>query len=173
MASRNPPVALYGVEGWLDPRNAEMRAYIIDLALELGRLGFDEIVLQDFVFPWSYRDEAEDAVILAFLRDMAAALGRIDVTLSVMTREADWWYHPYGEAPLVRTEMAQFSNIISRFYCLLEPETVVDEARLGALLAAAEAVLGEAAAHRFVPAGAGSGPEKGNWLVRPVAGEVG
>jgi len=162
LASRNPPVALNGREDWLDPRNPEVRAYIIDLAVELGRMGFDEIVLIDFSFPPGYPD-ADDALILTFLRDMVRALGAIDVVLSVMTREADW-REPGDEEDIFRQELSLFADIAFRFYCLLEPEALENPAKFETLMAAVASALGEDALHRFVPAGPGNGPEAGNWL---------
>lgn len=36
---------------WLDPANADTRAYLLDIAGELRLLGFDEVVFTDFCFP--------------------------------------------------------------------------------------------------------------------------
>ena len=159
MAHRNPPAALYGTAEWLDPRDADMREYVIDLALELGQQGFDEIVLTEFTFPSEYA-EAEDAVIVAFLQDLAAALAAIDVSLSVMTRERDWTASN-GEALL----WSRLSDSITRFYCILSPETGAESEAYDALLAAVQSVLGYSA-YRFVPVGEGSGPEGANWTVQ-------
>jgi len=170
MANRNPPMALEGAEGWLDPESIEMRDYLMDLALELARLGFDEIVLIDFTFPQNY-EEADDPLILNFLRELSVALGTLDVALSVMTRAEDWYtpeYDPEEDTPppLFRPNLALLLDIVSRFYCLLDPETLAEEDRFEALLTAAQSVLGNEM-HRFVPVGTGSGPEEGNWVMIP------
>jgi len=161
LVQRNPEAALYGQ--WLNPANAEIRAYLTELALELGGMGFDEIVLTDFGFPadYAYRD---DEVILGFLRDLARALRNIGVELSVMTQEADWLTSE-EDAPFFRPSLVALSGIVSRFYCVLEPETIADTERLEALHRSAQAVLG-ADISRFVPAGSGFGPESGNWMTQ-------
>jgi len=162
MATRNPPVALDGAEGWLDPRNLEMRDYIMDLALELGRLGFDEIVLVDFTFPPNYAG-ANAAVIVNFLRALSQALATLDVRLSVMVGERDW-YDPYGEA-LPLPSVDQLLEVVDRFYTVLEPETLADAERHSALMAAVETTLG-IEIPRFVPVGSDEVPRDGNWVVR-------
>ena len=166
MASRNPPLAL-AAEGWLDPRDVEVRDYVMDLALELGRLGFDEIVLADFTFPPDYPETA-DAVIISFLRDLASALGTLDVRLSVMTHELDW-YDPEDTAHFFRPGLFQLAEIVFRFYCVIEPTTLADEERYAALMAAVQSILG-GGAYRFVPVGPGGGPEEGNWVVQADIG---
>jgi len=103
-------------------------------------------------------------VILSFLSDLASALNTIDVRLSVMTREADW-YDPEDEAEPHRPRLFELAEIVSRFYCVLEPGTLTDEDRHDALMAAVQSVL-QGEAHRFVPVGSGSGPEEGNWTMR-------
>lgn len=163
MAQRNPPVSLDGVAGWLDPRDVTMRDYLMDLMLELARLGFDEIVLADFTFPPDYPSPA-DGVILDFLRDLVSALGTRDVTLSVLTREADWYDFEDEATPFFRPGLFQLADIVHRFYCVLELETIADPDRHAALMAAVQSVLGSGT-HRFVPIGQGGGPEEGNWAV--------
>ncbi len=60
MALRNTPLALATANGtvysdstglWLDPSNTDVRQYTADLAKELLSLGFDEVLLADFVVP--------------------------------------------------------------------------------------------------------------------------
>ena len=161
MATRNPPVALDYAEGWLDPRNAEMRDYIRALALELGWMGFDEIVLVDFAFPPGH-PEASGAVILHFLEDLARALGPMNVTLSVMMTEREW-YDPSGEVPSSLPSLVQLAGIVHRFYVVLDPEVPLEDSRHQALRAVAEAIFG-ADVYRFVPVGPGDGPERGSWV---------
>lgn len=56
----------YGIGYWLDPSSTVVQNYLIDTLNELKKLGFDEVVLQDFRFP-----DSED---IAFSGDRAAAL---------------------------------------------------------------------------------------------------
>jgi len=160
LAERNPPLALR--DGWVDPDDPEVRRYVAELARELGQLGFDEIVLADWAYPPGGRGDA--AVIIEFLRYLARALAAMGVELSILTQEADWWYDLQGETPIYRPEFGALMDVVSRFYCLLEPETAMDPDRIDGLQAVARSVLGRGY-YRFVPVGAGSGPEEGNWVV--------
>ena len=162
LATRNPAAALDGFPGWVNPQETAMRDYVMDLGLELARLGFDEIVLTDFAFPLGY-PTAEDAVILDFLQDFAAALATLDVSLSVLTHEHDW-YDPDGGV-YFRPALYRLADVVVRFYCILEPRTLTDGERYDALMAAVQSVLGGGTG-RFVPVGTGSGPDEGNWTVR-------
>jgi len=159
LTQRNAELAL--TEGWLNPTDPEVQAYFIELALELGNRGFDEIVLLDFGFPANYEGQ-DDEVVLGFLRNLAGALGEIDVALSILTRESDW-YHPDGDTTILRPGLEALSGTVYRFYCLLEPDTALDEERFDALMAAVQAMLGTET-HRFVPAAPGFGPGEGNWM---------
>jgi len=60
LSSRNAPIALKAAGGfpysdtigaWLDPWNADVRQYTIDLCAELMQLGFNEVVLQHAAHP--------------------------------------------------------------------------------------------------------------------------
>lgn len=61
MAQRNVPIALKNADGsvyvdqagnsYLDPYHQSTRTYLRDLLTELRDLGFDEVLLRDFVFP--------------------------------------------------------------------------------------------------------------------------
>ena len=161
MAERNPPVAL--TETWLDPGAAEMQTYLTDLALELVSHGFNEIVLLDFAYPPAYRGEEEDAILLTFLTGLANQLSRAGGQLSLMTREADW-LSSGEEATAFRPAFSELLGIVSRFYCILEPETISDEGRFADLMAAVEAALGQEA-HRFIPGGDGRGADADNWII--------
>jgi len=162
MAQRNPPAALAG--DWLDPRNIEIRDYIMELGLELGRLGFNEIVLTDVLFPLDFPVEADAAALISFLREFAAVLSTIDVSLSLMTRESDW-YVPEDGTTSRRPSWAVLAEIITRFYCVLDVETTTDEERFDEFMQTVHTALG-GSSHQFVPTGLGSGPELGNWMVR-------
>ena len=171
MAQRNPPVAL--TEDRLDPESAEVQAYLTDLALELVQLGFDEIVLMDFAYPPGPGASAE-AIPLDFLSELANALSAAGAELSLMTREADWLDPEESEndASPLRPDFRRLSAIVSRFYCLLEPETLTDEARLAALDASVQAILGHAELYRFVPGGPGFRPQAGSWMMVPRGDEL-
>lgn len=56
----------YGLGYWLDPTNATVQNFLIDVINELKSKGFDEVVLQNFCFP--------NADNLAFSGDKAQAL---------------------------------------------------------------------------------------------------
>lgn len=61
LASRNPPIALHNAFGgvftdadgsmWLDPYNADVRAYAAALVTELSEMGFDEVLLRGAEMP--------------------------------------------------------------------------------------------------------------------------
>ena len=61
LASRNPPIALHNAFGgvftdadgsmWLDPYNADVRAYAAALVTELSEMGFDEVLLRGAEIP--------------------------------------------------------------------------------------------------------------------------
>lgn len=165
MASRNPPVAYN--ETWIDPENEEARTYIIDLALELGRMGFDEIILADFSLPFDVETPGEEEAVVSFLQDLSQALGRIGVSLSLLTTEAHWAFYA-EEYAVVPLDFAQLSGMITRFYCVLSPQTLADTDRFTALLTQVQSVLGANHMARFVPAGPGGSPVGGNWLEIPA-----
>jgi len=179
MALRNPPAALGDHDDpwfWLDPENPDIRAYIRDLALELADLGFNEIVLADFTYPpdapVELDQQEQDAVILGFLTELAQALGRVDVALSLMTTERNWI--PADEESIIppQPSLQALSEIVFRFYCALEPETVESAARQNRLLAVARDVLGDDYLRRFVPGGSGEMPETGSWMMWFAAGNL-
>lgn len=78
-ASRSTTVALrtsYGAnytddEGtWLDPYNAELRTYVVEMVKELYAMGFDEVVLADVAHPVIEQTE-ENSVSLVYTREMS------------------------------------------------------------------------------------------------------
>ena len=77
---------------WLDPTKPETLRYITDLAEECARLGFDEILLDWFLYPTSGDQTALDlpADRTAVLKDFAQALEKQlpeGTVLSVVLRE--------------------------------------------------------------------------------------
>lgn len=168
MASRNPPMAL--TEDWLDPASPDVQAYLTDLALELARLGFNEIVLLDFTYPPAYRDAATAEVILTFLTELSGRLSRVGAELSLMTREGDW-IDAYGEAAAFYPSFASLASIVTRFYCLLDAQTIPDSEQFAALEGVVASSLGQDA-HRFVPGSFYARPSEGNWIIFPQNNEL-
>lgn len=168
MATRNPPIAL--TDDFLDPETIYARDYLTDLALELVRLGFNEIVLTGFAYPPDYQSAETDQLLLDFFTSLANILRISGASLSIMTAEADW-VDAYGDPVLFHPSFANLVPIVDRFYCLLRPETTPDSPEFAALQAAVEAALGQEI-HRFVPGAPGSRPDEGNWIVIPQAGEL-
>ena len=181
MAQRNPDMAL--TTGWLDPANEEVRAYIMDLALELATLGFDEIVLSGFTFPPN-SPVADGALILSFLTELALALGAVGTDLSLMTLE-EHWHNPEGERLPLYPDLGALSHIVFQFYCVLTPETLEYPERFAALMQAVESTLGRGSAHRFLPGGLPLFPDlyeeeefrplfpqKGNWFLPLTLDEI-
>ena len=169
MAQRNPPTALQ--TGWLDPENEEIRAYIIDLAVELAQNGFTEIVLAGFSYPSglpAHQLPADySAIILSFLAELYQALSPYGAELSLMTQE-EHWRDPEGGPPLpLYPNLRVLSRVITRFYCILSPETAEDAERLSALTAAATAILGENTPQRFIPGGVYyiPPPDESSWII--------
>lgn len=179
MALRNPPAALGDHDDpwpWLDPEHPDIQAYIRDLALELASLGFDEIVLAEFTYPpdapVALDQQEQDAVILDFLTELSRSLSRVDVALSLMTTEQNWIPSDEESVIPLRPNVQALSDIVFRFYCILEPETVESAARRNRLLSAARDVLGEDYLRRFIPGGIGEIPETGSWMAPLAAGNL-
>ena len=58
---------------WMDPYNAELRRYIIDLVLELYDLGFDEVILADVMHPVPQAVNGQAPMGFLYTREMSAA----------------------------------------------------------------------------------------------------
>ena len=79
-------------QGWLDPAQPQVQSYLIGLCRELAQLGFDEILLDWFLYPTSGDQTALDlpADRTAVLKDFAQALEKQlpeGTVLSVVLRE--------------------------------------------------------------------------------------
>ncbi len=83
---------------WSSPTNAAVRQYVTDICVELAKLGFDEILLDNAGYPTqgnlgyikkgdAYDKTAFPAVVSAFYAEVAAALADYDVKLAIMTDE--------------------------------------------------------------------------------------
>ena len=75
---------------WLDPGKPAARQYLCDLAAELAKLGFDEILLTDVSYPTEgkldkidYGETMKAQNFLTFLEQMRLALAPYDVTLAI------------------------------------------------------------------------------------------
>lgn len=82
LATRSTEYALRTVTGsdyiddtgyWLDPYNADLRRYLIDLVKELYDLGFDEVILADVMHPVPETKEGETPMTFLYTREMSAA----------------------------------------------------------------------------------------------------
>lgn len=84
-----------GQVGWTNPYDSDVRDYLISLAAELAKLGFDEILLDNCGFPTtgktglidygSDEDTPHSQVVEDFIKQMRSALAPYDVILSVVT----------------------------------------------------------------------------------------
>jgi len=83
---------------WSSPTNATVRQYITDICVELAKLGFDEILLDNAGYPtqgnlgYIKKGDAYDktvfpTVVSGFYEQVAAALADYDVKLAVLTDE--------------------------------------------------------------------------------------
>ena len=58
---------------WLDPYNADLRRYIIELTNELYDMGFDEVILADVMHPVPVVKEGQNPPSFLYTREMSAA----------------------------------------------------------------------------------------------------
>ena len=58
---------------WLDPYNADLRRYIIELVNELYEIGFDEVILADVMHPVPVVKEGQNPPSFLYTREMSAA----------------------------------------------------------------------------------------------------
>ena len=56
---------------WLDPYNADLRSYIVQLVRELYAMGFDEVVLADVAHPVAQVAEGQDPPTYLYTREMS------------------------------------------------------------------------------------------------------
>ena len=56
---------------WLDPYNADVRNYIVQLTQELFDMGFDEVILSDVVHPSAYQEGSEERITFRYSREMS------------------------------------------------------------------------------------------------------
>ncbi len=58
---------------WLDPYNADLRRYVIELTNELFDMGFDEVILADVMHPVPVVKEGQNPPSFLYTREMSAA----------------------------------------------------------------------------------------------------
>lgn len=82
---------------WLDPAKEQARRYVIDLALECARLGFDELLLEDVSYPSSGKVDKIDyssntlgktEALAQFLTELREALEPYDIRIAILLDEA-------------------------------------------------------------------------------------
>lgn len=83
-----------GNKAWLNPYNEAARQYLIGIAVELSKMGFNEILLDDLGFPTTGKtsridfgdvgDETYMSAVDSFVSEMKEALAAYPVVLSVM-----------------------------------------------------------------------------------------
>lgn len=91
---------LNGGKPWLNPYAQEAQNYVLQLAVESGEIGFDEVILAGFQFPWGYQlenvyfgAEAANTPKADILEDLALQIQErlegMGVEMSIMIRAAD------------------------------------------------------------------------------------
>ena len=74
---------------WLDPYNADLRRYLIDLVRELYDIGFDEVVLADVRHPVPQTKEGETPMGFLYTREMSTAPSPINAICGFALYVAD------------------------------------------------------------------------------------
>ena len=81
---------------WLDPAKEQARSYVIDLALECARLGFDELLLEDMCYPssgklgkidYSGNELGKTQALVLFLTELREALAPYDIRIALLLDE--------------------------------------------------------------------------------------
>ena len=149
LAIKSPAAALsQRSSGILDPTSETTISYITDMCTELYKMGFDEIVLNNFYIDELSGDEASIGVLTNFAAELDSALEIYDMRLSIKCDDTAW----AGDTEI----LAGFSQIFYRFYA--------DEADHEIASAAAQTVLGEEFSQRFVLINVYSEPEDCGWI---------
>lgn len=87
----------YNLGHWLDPEKEAARRYVIDLALECAQLGFDELMLEDALYPargktykidYSRNTMEKTDALVQFLTQLRTELEPYGVRISVVLTEA-------------------------------------------------------------------------------------
>lgn len=87
----------YNLCHWLEPEKEAARRYVIDLALECAQLGFDELMLEDMLYPvlgktykidYSKNTLSKTDALVQFLTQLRAELEPYGVSISLLLTEA-------------------------------------------------------------------------------------
>lgn len=146
---------------WLDAGKEPARRYVIDLALECARMGFDELLLEELAFPstgnlsridYSGETMGKSEALALFLTELREALSDYDVKLSLLVTER---LLQTGADEASGQDLAVLLPLVDAVYA---PVSDVDEAR--ALL---ERYAGEGRSPALVPITAEAG--EGDWCL--------
>lgn len=125
-------------KAWLDPYNADVTAYLVNIAKECVQLGFTEIVLDDVQFPnygvvsrVTYGDQADTAetriaAINTFLDAVKEAVAEENVTVSIalpaslLTNQRD---------ETAGWDLSQIAQHVDRIYMEAADQSASDNAR--------------------------------------------
>ena len=114
---------------WLNPYLTENQEYLIGIAEELAKMGFDEIILEDCCFPetgkterisYGMEESPYTAVIDRFLTQMDEAMAEYNVWLSVITDEKTVLDGENAENGQTRTSLLAHAD---RIYVALEQDS--------------------------------------------------
>lgn len=136
---------------WLDPAKEQARNYIIDLALECARLGFDELLLEDMSYPASGKLEKIDysgnelgktQALTLFLTELREALAPYDIRIALLVDEEALLDRDGALAETTGQDMREILPLVDAVYAQVSD------------VAAAETAISQAAgenAPAFVP----------------------
>jgi len=74
---------------WLDPYNANVRGYVVEMCRELFAMGFDEVVLADVAHPTLEADEEGNTLELVYTRSMSTTPSPINAVCGFALYVAD------------------------------------------------------------------------------------
>lgn len=149
---------------WLDPAKEQARSYVIDLALECARLGFDELLLEEMCYPSAGKVEKIDysgnvlgktQALVQFLTELKEALAPYDVRIALLLDEETLLTQDGGVlAETTGQDLAQLLPLVDAVYARTSDP------------AAAESALAAAAEDppAFVPI-ADQVPSEGDWYL--------
>ena len=145
---------------WLDPAKPAAREYLCGLAKEAAELGFDEILLTDVSYPTvgkldkiNYGEGEKSANLMAFLKEMRAALEPYGVALSIEVPEAVISQGYDDDAGLL---LAAIAPQVDRIYAVTTEENAP---------ALAQSVSNAHETTQFVPELTDAGPTLDSFLI--------
>ena len=150
---------------WLDPAKEQARSYVIDLALECARLGFDELLLEDVHYPSAGKLEKIDysgnalgktQALVQFLTELKEALAPYDVRVALLLDEETLLAQDGGAlAETTGQDLGQLLPLVDAVYARTSDPAAVE--------AAVAAAAGENPP-AFVPI-ADQAPSVGDWYL--------